>query len=107
AEPCSRPPLDPPKPTASAKPVAAGAPLYETWCGTCHGAAANGVGLPPDLRRSAFIKDAAQFRSVVLDGALQSQGMASFKQVFDQKQVEAIRAYIIKNANDAKKAGVK
>jgi alcohol dehydrogenase (cytochrome c)/quinohemoprotein ethanol dehydrogenase len=107
AAPFERPPLDPPKSTASAKTIAAGAPLYEGWCGTCHGAGANGVGLPPDLRRSAFIKDPAQFRSVVLDGALQSQGMASFTSVFDAKQVEAIRAYIIKNANDAKAAGVK
>src|SRR5690606_33250249 len=55
APPMVRPPMDPPPLTASAETVAAGAPLYETWCGSCHGAGVIGVGLLPDLRRSAYL----------------------------------------------------
>ena len=103
--PLVRPPLDPPAATASSEQVAAGVPLYETYCGTCHGGGVIGVGILPDLRRSAYIADANAFRSVLLDGALQAKGMASFDAVFDADDVEGIRAYIIARANQDKEAG--
>jgi alcohol dehydrogenase (cytochrome c)/quinohemoprotein ethanol dehydrogenase len=99
AAPFVRPPMNPPALTASAETVGAGAPLYETWCGSCHGAGVVGVGLLPDLRRSAYIGDAQAFQGVVLGGALQANGMASFDAVFDAEQVEAIRAYVVARAN--------
>jgi alcohol dehydrogenase (cytochrome c)/quinohemoprotein ethanol dehydrogenase len=94
-----RPPMNPPPATASEQTVAAGAPLFEGWCGSCHGAGVIGVGLLPDLRRSAYIADAEAFRGVVLGGALAANGMASFDAVFDEDDVEAIRAYIVARAN--------
>jgi alcohol dehydrogenase (cytochrome c)/quinohemoprotein ethanol dehydrogenase len=103
--PMVRPPLDPPAATASGEEIAAGAPLYEIYCGNCHGPGVIGVGILPDLRRSAYIADAQAFRSVVLDGALQAKGMASFDLVFEPNDVEGIRAYIIARANQDKAAG--
>ena len=94
-----RPPLVVRDETPSEDMVAAGAPLYETWCGGCHGAGVVGVGLLPDLRRSPYVNVAESFRAVVLDGALEDVGMASFDPVFDADDVEAIRAYIIARGN--------
>jgi alcohol dehydrogenase (cytochrome c)/quinohemoprotein ethanol dehydrogenase len=100
-----RPPLNPPPSTASPELIAAGDPLFNTWCGTCHGGGAVGVGLPPDLRRSAYIASPDAFREIVLGGGLEAGGMASFAQVFDADDVEAIRAYIVARANQDKAAG--
>jgi alcohol dehydrogenase (cytochrome c)/quinohemoprotein ethanol dehydrogenase len=95
-----RPPLAPPPLTAALeRQVGDGAPLYETWCGGCHGAGVIGVGILPDLRRSPFVTSADSFRQIVLGGALESTGMVSFDPVFDEAQVESIRAYIVARAN--------
>jgi PQQ-dependent dehydrogenase (methanol/ethanol family) len=99
AAPLTRPPLDPPPATAPDAVVAAGAPLYEKWCGSCHGAGVVGVGLLPDLRRSPYVSQPEAFGQVVLGGALAERGMASFDEVFDADDVEAIRAYVIARAN--------
>ena len=42
---------------------------------------------------------------MLLDGALQAKGMASFDAVFEPDDVEGIRAYIIARANQDKEAG--
>jgi alcohol dehydrogenase (cytochrome c)/quinohemoprotein ethanol dehydrogenase len=44
----------------------------------------------------------AGFHAVVLDGALQESGMASFKGIVSPEQAEQIRAYLIARANEAK-----
>jgi alcohol dehydrogenase (cytochrome c)/quinohemoprotein ethanol dehydrogenase len=103
--PTVRPPLDPPASTASSEQIAAGAPLYAIYCGGCHGGGVVSSGILPDLRHSAYIADAQAFRSVLLDGALQAKGMASFDAVFEPDDVEGIRAYIVARANQDKAAG--
>jgi PQQ-dependent dehydrogenase (methanol/ethanol family) len=94
-----RPPMTPPPHTATAETIAVGAPLFETYCGSCHGAGVVGVGLLPDLRRSPYLHDAEAFSQVVIGGALAPSGMASFASVLDQEQAQAVRAYIIMRAN--------
>ena len=76
-----------------------GAPLFETHCGSCHGAGVIGVGLLPDLRRSPYLNDPDAFAQVVIGGALAPNGMASFASVLNQEQAQAVRAYIIMRAN--------
>src|SRR5690606_26774034 len=49
-----RPAMMPPPLTASEETIGIGAPLYETHCGSCHGAGVVGIGLLPDLRRSSY-----------------------------------------------------
>ncbi len=48
----------------------------------------------PDLRTSSALSHAAAWKSVVIDGALEEQGMASFRDYVSPQQAEAIRGYI-------------
>src|SRR5437762_2501446 len=61
----------------------------------------------PDLRRSALIADGKAWASVVHDGALRDRGMVSFANVLNPQQIEAIRHYVIKRANEDKALGDK
>jgi quinohemoprotein ethanol dehydrogenase len=90
---------DPPPATAGAATVAAGQALFDRFCSVCHGQAAVGGGVVPDLRTSPFLPVDAWY-SIVLDGALRQGGMAPFAQVLDRRQASAIRAYVIRRAND-------
>ena len=94
--------LSPPPATASAAIVGAGAAAYGQYCGNCHGAGAINLGILPDLRYSSRLPSAEEWRSVVLDGALEDDGMASFAPVLDAKAAEAIRAFVIAQANATK-----
>ena len=94
-----RPPMTPPPHEATDATIAMGAPLFETYCGSCHGAGVIGVGLLPDLRRTPYLHDANAWTQVVLGGALEPNGMASFASVLNQEQAQAIRAYVILRAN--------
>jgi PQQ-dependent dehydrogenase (methanol/ethanol family) len=77
--------------------VAAGRSAFNANCLVCHSANASG-GYLPDLRRSATIRDTAAFKSIVIDGALSANGMASFSRYLDATQAENIRAYLITEA---------
>ena len=90
--------LVPPLPdTASAETVAAGEALFNRFCSVCHGQAAVGGGVVPDLRTSPFIAVDAWY-SIVLDGALRQGGMAPFAPTLDHAQASAIRDYVIHRA---------
>jgi alcohol dehydrogenase (cytochrome c)/quinohemoprotein ethanol dehydrogenase len=64
-----------------------------------------GGGVVPDLRASTFLGNDF-FYEIVLNGAMKDAGMASFKPVLEQKDATAIRAYLIKRANEDKAAVV-
>jgi quinohemoprotein ethanol dehydrogenase len=98
-------PLDPPAVSGTPEQITAGAQQYGRFCGVCHGDAAYGSTLLPDLRRSALIADSRAWASVVHDGALRSRGMVAFANVLSPEQVEAIRHYVIKRANEDKSLG--
>jgi alcohol dehydrogenase (cytochrome c)/quinohemoprotein ethanol dehydrogenase len=98
--------LNPPPATASAATVAKGTGLYGQYCGVCHGENAIGGGVVPDLRASTFLGNDF-FYEIVLNGAMKDAGMAAFKPVLDQKDAAAIRAYLIKRANEDKAASSK
>jgi len=98
--PVTRPPLDPPAATGTAEQIAAGGRQYGRFCGGCHGDAAYGSTVLPDLRRSALIVDGKAWASVVHDGALRNRGMAGFARVLSPEQIESIRRYVIKRANE-------
>jgi quinohemoprotein ethanol dehydrogenase len=98
-------PLEPPAVTGTPEQIAEGAQHYGRFCGVCHGDAAFGGGLLPDLRRSALLADSKVWGSVVHDGALRTRGMIGFAPVLSPEQVEAVRAYVIKRANEDKALG--
>jgi alcohol dehydrogenase (cytochrome c)/quinohemoprotein ethanol dehydrogenase len=68
----------------------------------CHGDAAVAGALNPDLRYSPTIGSADAIRAVVVDGALEHNGMVSFKAAVTPQDAEAIRQYLIKRANEDK-----
>lgn len=88
------PPLRPPVTAADAETLHTGHALYMSFCSDCHGARAYGGGVTPDLRSSGLLAGEGWFE-VVLAGALKSQGMASFANVLDHRQADAIRSWII------------
>jgi alcohol dehydrogenase (cytochrome c)/quinohemoprotein ethanol dehydrogenase len=94
-----RPPLAPPADTATDAVIARGAPLFETYCGSCHGAGVIGVGLLPDLRRTPLLHTAEGWEKVVIGGERQAKGMASFANVMNAEDAQAVRAYVIRRAN--------
>ncbi len=95
----------PPAPpgTASAEVVAAGHRQYHISCWMCHGDSAVNHGGVPDLRKSGVIGDKDTFRAIVLEGALEPAGMPSFAKELTSEQVEAVRAYVVKRANDLRR----
>ena len=109
--PLSKAPLDPPAFTGTPEQVAAGADKYGRYCSVCHGDAAVGGNLNPDLRRSVYINAEQGIRSVVIDGALMQgdhpKGMVSFKSALTPQDAENIRQYLIKRANEDKALGEK
>ncbi|HKX79884.1 MAG TPA: cytochrome c, partial [Novosphingobium sp.] len=75
--------------------AARGAASFQKYCQYCHGGNASGTWLP-DLRRSPMIATREAFAAVVLEGALEDNGMASFKRFMQPPEVEDIRAYLVK-----------
>lgn len=55
----------------------------------------------PDLRYSAGLGNPQQWAEVILGGSLQSFGMVSFSKELSQKDVDAIRAYVVLRANQS------
>ena len=94
-----RPPMDPPAATASADVVGRGAAAYDTWCSSCHGAGAIGIGIIPDLRRTPLLRSADAWQQVVIGGERKSRGMASFASVLSADDAQAVRAFVILRAN--------
>lgn len=79
--------------------VAQGAVLYANSCTTCHGDQAYSSGLIPNLRYSPITNSPEAWKNVILGGALSAQGMPNFGKVLSDEQIEAIRAYVISEAN--------
>jgi quinohemoprotein ethanol dehydrogenase len=67
--------------------------VYAENCSFCHGAAAIAAGAAPDLRESHAILDAADFRSIVSEGALLNAGMPRFEDLSGHG-VEDVRSYL-------------
>lgn len=94
--------LDPPAFKGTAEQAALGKNLYARYCSACHGDAAISGVLNPDLRHSAVIGSPDAIRAVVIDGALEHNGMVSFARSIKPEGAEAIRQYIIMRANEDK-----
>lgn len=95
-------PLDPPAFKGTDADVALGGALFGRFCGVCHGDAAVGSTVLPDLRKSGTLSDPKTWQSVVHDGALKANGMVGWSNVMSAAQIESIRHYVIKRANEDK-----
>ena len=77
--------------------------MFATNCALCHGQGGAARATFPDLRRSPAISDQTAFDTVVLKGALSARGMGSFGDKLQPNDTQAIRAYLIGQADAASK----
>ena len=94
--------LDPPAVSGTPEQIAAGAYSYGASCSVCHGDAAVAGALIPDLRRSAAINSKQLWQQIVHDGVLKERGMVAWSANMTPEQIENIRLYVIKRANEDK-----
>ena len=87
---------------AAADVVEHGGDVFLNNCSLCHGQGAAARSTFPDLRRSPALTDQTLFDAVVLDGVLSANGMASFADRLDASDTEAVRAYLIGQAEQAR-----
>jgi PQQ-dependent dehydrogenase (methanol/ethanol family) len=90
--------LNPPGQFGTPEMLTAGADAYGRFCSGCHGVDGQSRGMFPDLRYSAALGSGEVFRSIVIDGALSDNGMASFRKALTVEQVDSIRAYVVSRA---------
>jgi PQQ-dependent dehydrogenase (methanol/ethanol family) len=101
--PRARSPIDPPAETASAETLARGHTLYHQWCMFCHGIGVKSGGLLADLRRaSRDVYAPARWQEIVISGVRADRGMPSFAGSLSREDAEAIRAYVISQAQRRK-----
>jgi quinohemoprotein ethanol dehydrogenase len=96
------PVLNPPAAFGSADVVGHGEEIYGRFCSTCHGSDGLSRGMFPDLRYSGALGSADAFKAIVIDGALTQNGMVSFARGITAEDAEAVRAYVVSRAIEAK-----
>ncbi|MEZ5501933.1 MAG: c-type cytochrome [Halioglobus sp.] len=90
--------FNPPELKATPETLALGFATYQDVCMGCHGLNAVSGLLIPDLRGSGYLWDEKAWEAVVLGGQLKDRGMASFADNISAEQAQAIRAYVIQQA---------
>jgi alcohol dehydrogenase (cytochrome c)/quinohemoprotein ethanol dehydrogenase len=98
------PALNPPANFGDDAVLALGESKYNAHCGTCHGNDGRVTSLFPDLRYAAALHNPELFKLIVIDGVLTPNGMVSFSKVLSPQDAEAIRAHVVRLANQAKNA---
>jgi quinohemoprotein ethanol dehydrogenase len=98
-DPEAAPPAWPVTVSASEQAVRRGSVLYERYCARCHGRDAKSRNVVPDLRRAPPLGDAAAWKSIVLDGALEEAGMIGWRRFISAQDAENIRAYVAAQAH--------
>ncbi len=77
-----------------------GEQLYYKWCFGCHfNRAEEMLGAYPDLHRLSP-EVHGLFRSIVLDGTFSFAGMASFRDVLTEDDVDAIQSYLVREQRE-------
>jgi quinohemoprotein ethanol dehydrogenase len=94
--------LDPPPFVGKPEQVADGAVHYANSCSVCHGDSGIAGGNNPDVRHSAALNNPKLWQQIVHDGILKENGMVAWSKNFSPVQIENIRQYVIKRANEDK-----
>jgi PQQ-dependent dehydrogenase (methanol/ethanol family) len=84
--------------TADAATVEHGMLAYHRHCAMCHGDSLRTGHINPDLRWSGKATHDI-WQDIVLGGVLQARGMVSFADYLDAEDAEAIRQYVLSEAN--------
>ncbi len=104
-QPYTPPALNPPAEFGDQTLLTKGEAQYNEHCASCHGNnTARVTSIFPDLRYAGPLWSGEAFKAIVIDGVLQNNGMVSFRKVLTPEDAEAIRAYVVHIANQAKNA---
>lgn len=98
-------PIAPPPRSGTAQQIASGRLRFAQYCAQCHGDAAFGGTVLPDLRRSATIAEPDAWRMIVRGGALAENGMVGWKDILTAAEIEALRLYVIDRAHEDRALG--
>jgi len=96
-EPVALPPANPSTDRFTDAQREEGAKWYGTYCAICHRGPVN-----PDPRRSQSLSDREVFQAIVIGGALEANGMVSFRDQLTPEQAESVRAYLSREAEKLK-----
>lgn len=88
----------PPASSASTQTILHGQAAYHKYCFQCHGSMAVSAGVVADLRYSTNVVH-DNFKKIVMEGMLESAGMARFDDLISEEDADAVHAYIIHRAN--------
>ncbi len=94
--------LDPPQQGATEEQISEGKVLYDTYCYMCHGLDVMSGGVIPDLKYSDQTVH-EQWIDIVIDGALEENGMRSFGDILSKEDALAIQGYVLAKAHALKK----
>lgn len=97
--------LDPPPVFGTAEQAKAGEARFQRYCSACHGDAAIAGGLTPDLRHSTALGDPAVWQAIVHEGGLAANGMVGWAKVMSPAEIDSVRAYVVRRANEDKAIG--
>jgi PQQ-dependent dehydrogenase (methanol/ethanol family) len=92
-------PPTPPAWQASAAELLEGEKLYERNCTTCHGIAAVGGNIIPDLRYMDEVTH-REFQAIVLAGLRSHKGMVGFYETLGPAQIDLIHGYLIERNHE-------
>jgi PQQ-dependent dehydrogenase (methanol/ethanol family) len=84
--------------TADGATVARGQVVYQRHCAYCHGDGLRTGGVTPDLRWSSPEVHGI-WQDIVRGGALEAVGMVSFAKYVSEEEAEAVRQYVLAEAN--------
>lgn len=84
--------------SANADVVEQGKVVFQRHCSYCHGDGFRTGGVTPDLRYSGEAIH-NMWDQIVLDGILSGAGMVSFAEFVSKDELEAIRQYVLSEAN--------
>ena len=85
---------------ASPEIIAHGKAVYLERCSWCHGFDTSGTGSYPDLKYASAATHSI-WNSIVLDGAYFEKGMPAFGEFLNEDDAQAIRAYVLGQAETA------
>jgi quinohemoprotein ethanol dehydrogenase len=87
----------PPPLRSSEEQVSQGRRIFGETCSRCHGD--NAIGGLKDLRFMTP-ETRREFNAIVLEGTRKDKGMAPFKDILTQAEVDAVNAYLVARANE-------
>lgn len=90
---------EPPANFGTSEMLVRGNSLYSNNCLVCHGNSAISTAYVPNLRHSYALSDPEIWHDIIVEGGLAEIGMPNFKGRINKEDAEALRAFVVDQAN--------